>query len=58
LMRRALDASAEERRRIAATLHDGVVQQLICSAFLSSGRVRRPSGLLRAGASASSLRWW
>ncbi len=30
-------------------------ERLICMPFLSRGRVRRPSGLLRAGASASSL---
>jgi signal transduction histidine kinase len=41
LMRRALDASTEERRRIAATLHDGVVQQLAGAAFLVGGEVER-----------------
>jgi len=43
LMRRALDASLEERRRIAATLHDGVVQQLAGAAFLVGGEVERAS---------------
>ena len=37
LMRRALDSSTEERRRIAATLHDGVVQQLAGASFLVAG---------------------
>jgi signal transduction histidine kinase len=41
LMQRALDASTEERRRIAATLHDGVVQQLAGAAFLVGGEVER-----------------
>lgn len=41
LMRRALDASTEERRRIAATLHDGVVQQLAGAAFLVGSEVER-----------------
>jgi len=41
LMRRSLDASTEERRRIAATLHDGVVQQLAGAAFLVGGEVER-----------------
>jgi signal transduction histidine kinase len=33
LLRRALDASVDERRRIAADLHDGVVQELAAVAF-------------------------
>ena len=41
LMRRALDASTEERRRIAATMHDGVVQQLAGAAFVVGGEVER-----------------
>jgi signal transduction histidine kinase len=38
LMRHALDASADERRRIAATLHDGVVQQLAAASFTAAGQ--------------------
>jgi signal transduction histidine kinase len=37
LMRRAIDASEDERRRIAATLHDGVVQQLAAASFTAAG---------------------
>jgi signal transduction histidine kinase len=38
LLQEALDASQSERRRIAADLHDGVVQDLVGSAFtLSAG---------------------
>jgi signal transduction histidine kinase len=33
LVQRALDASNEERRRIAATLHDGPVQELAAASF-------------------------
>ena len=37
LMQRALDASVEERQRIAATLHDGVVQELAAASFAVAG---------------------
>ena len=37
LLRRAVDASARERRRIAADLHDGPVQDLVASSFAVSG---------------------
>lgn len=36
LLTRALDASADERRRIAGTLHDGVVQDLVATSFALS----------------------
>ncbi|WP_345506560.1 sensor histidine kinase [Terrabacter aeriphilus] len=37
LLRRAVDASAGERRRIAADLHDGPVQDLVASSLVVSG---------------------
>ncbi len=37
LIQRALDVSREERRRIAATLHDGAVQDLAAASFAVSG---------------------
>lgn len=41
LLQRAVDASADERRRIAATLHDGVVQELAGASFSLSGAANR-----------------
>ncbi len=41
LMRRALDASDAERRRIAATLHDGVVQQLVAASSIAAGQAKQ-----------------
>jgi len=41
LMSRALDASADERRRIAASLHDGVVQQLLAASLSVAGQEAR-----------------
>jgi signal transduction histidine kinase len=38
---RAVSASEAERRRIAATLHDGVVQELAASAFVVAGAADR-----------------
>jgi two-component system NarL family sensor kinase len=43
LMRRAVEASEGERRRIARDLHDGVVQELAGTAFALSGTAREPS---------------
>ncbi|NHA68311.1 sensor histidine kinase [Phycicoccus flavus] len=37
LLERAVDASATERRRIAATLHDGPVQELAATSFTVAG---------------------
>lgn len=47
LLRSAVDASDAERRRIAATLHDGVVQELAASSFALAGAAERAE---RAGA--------
>ncbi len=49
LQARALDASTEERRRIAGSLHDGIVQDVSASALLLAGAAERlrespPSG--------------
>ena len=41
LTQRALDASEDERRRIAATLHDGAVQQLAAASFTAAGYAER-----------------
>lgn len=41
LLEHAVDASAAERRRIAATLHDGVVQELAATSFAVSGAAGR-----------------
>lgn len=37
LLQRAVDASTQERRRIAGTLHDGVVQDLVATSFAVAG---------------------
>ena len=37
LLSQAAAASAQERRRIAATLHDGVVQELVATSFVVAG---------------------
>lgn len=41
LLRQALEASDAERRRIAGTLHDGVVQELAATSFVVSGAAAR-----------------
>lgn len=45
LLRKAVDASVEERQRIAATLHDGVVQELAGASFALSGAASRAEAL-------------
>jgi two-component system, NarL family, sensor kinase len=66
LLQRAVDASADERRRIAATLHDGPVQELAATSFTVAGasataQAHGQSALARdldaaAGAVRSSIR--
>lgn len=41
LLQRAVDASDEERRRIAVNLHDGPVQELVASAYAVAGAAER-----------------
>ena len=41
LLERAVDASSSERRLIAATLHDGPVQELAASSFVVAGAAER-----------------
>ncbi|GAB3599130.1 sensor histidine kinase [Angustibacter peucedani] len=41
LLERAVDASTEERRRVAATLHDGPVQELAATSFAVAGAAAR-----------------
>ncbi len=41
LLQRAIDASSEERQRIAATLHDGVVQELAATSFVVAGAAEK-----------------
>jgi two-component system, NarL family, sensor kinase len=45
LLAGALTASAEERRRIAGTLHDGVVQDLAAASFIVAGSADQVRGL-------------
>jgi signal transduction histidine kinase len=44
LLQRAIDASEEERRRIAGTLHDGPVQELAATSFTVAGAAERAAG--------------
>ncbi len=41
LLQRSVDASTEERRRIAGALHDGVVQDLVATSFRVTGAAER-----------------
>ena len=45
LLQRAVEASTEERRRIAGTLHDGVVQDLAATSFVVAGAAERAMAL-------------
>jgi two-component system NarL family sensor kinase len=45
LLQRAVDASTEERRRIAGALHDGVVQDLAATSFAVAGAAERAFAL-------------
>lgn len=49
LLQQALEASAEERRRIASTLHDGVVQELAATSFTVAGAEARARRAGQAG---------
>ncbi|WP_157874006.1 sensor histidine kinase [Kineococcus radiotolerans] len=41
LLQDAVDASARERQRIAATLHDGVVQELVATSYVVAAAAQR-----------------
>ena len=45
LLEHAVDASGDERRRIAATLHDGVVQELAAASFAVAGAAERAAAV-------------
>ncbi len=45
LLHRAVEASTEERRRIAGALHDGVVQELAATSFAVAGAAERAQSL-------------
>ncbi len=48
LLERAVEASTEERRRIAGALHDGVVQDLAATSFTVAGAAERAIALGQA----------
>jgi signal transduction histidine kinase len=52
LQQRALDTSTEERRRIAGSLHDGIVQDVLASSLLVAGAAEQ----LRDGSANGSAR--
>ncbi len=59
LVDRALSASAAERRRIAGTLHDGVVQELVATSFIVAGsaqQVAQPELAAQLETAAASVR--
>ena len=45
LLHRAVEASTEERRRIAGAIHDGVVQELAATSFAVAGAAERAESL-------------
>lgn len=45
LLHRAVEASTEERRRIAGAIHDGVVQELAATSFAVTGAAERAKSL-------------
>jgi two-component system, NarL family, sensor kinase len=49
LLQRAVDASSEERRRIAGALHDGVVQDLAATSFTIGGAAEHAMSLGQPG---------
>jgi two-component system NarL family sensor kinase len=49
LLQRAVDASREERRRIAGALHDGVVQDLAATSFTIGGAAEHAMSLGQPG---------
>jgi signal transduction histidine kinase len=45
LLQRAVDASEEERQRIAGTLHDGAVQELAATSFTMAGAAEKAAAI-------------
>jgi two-component system NarL family sensor kinase len=52
LLQHAVDASTDERQRIAANLHDGVVQELVASSFAVAGAAGQAQSLGHASLAA------